>query len=372
MAQHLTSELWLCGLELAAPSGNAVALMEWQRTLAALACSCTLFRDLLRSPAADALFSEAAVARYYNWRAWRAVDKTACTMLLRGLCAGRAHRIKELYLDCSAVSPELLATSLPRLTGLQRLHTTHLGSAGAEGLEMAFRAGLPSLVHLSGSGRCQLPAVLPSGLTSVDVPVQLVQTEPDWEAWWHLASLFSIDALQTLDVCISGPDPLARDSWLGATAACMLYDRLQLASLPTHSSSPATASLEVLNIVQHVRTEDWLCKRSIDPKDPLLFLAQVAQNLVSFVRHKLEDPGFDSLSHVRFDLRLPGDCCTTVGGHSADVYLGEDTNCEVQFDEQQPAPEVWRAVSVVEFRRADGRKNVEAEVHLFTRVDKGL
>ena len=300
------------------------------------------------------LFSEAAVARYFNWRAWKAFGKTACTTLLRGLCSERAHRIKELHLDCSAVSPELLATSLPHLTSLQSLHTTHLGSSGESGLEQAFKTALPSLVHLSGHGRCQLPAVLPHSLTSLDVPVQLVQGESDWEACRQLASLFSIDALRLLTIHIAGPDPLAETKEVCVTAACMFYDRLQLASLPAPTSSPATASLESLTIIQHVRTEDWLCKSAVDPQDSMLFLAQATQNLVGFVQHKLEDrEGFDSLTHVRIDLRLPGDCCTTVRGHSAEVFLGGEPEQELHFDELQPAPEVWCVVSVFDVK---GRK----------------
>ena len=381
---NIPSALWLSGLQAATPTGDGAALMAWQRSLAFLACTSRAFRDLLRRSEAAQLYSHAAIVRHFDWRTWRMVGRGACTTVARELLPNRRrHLVTELHLDCSSIDAELLLMLLMLLHGsLRRLHVTCLSRSAAQQLFTALPIMLrldylsltgphlvPGLPHLCSITCLDILLHGPDGLTSGDLSRCL---ENQWQ-------------LQELTIRIAGFDQVLNSLQPDGVSsmATMLFGLLRISVNPF-------PSLTALAITQQFRVADWRKLAGPAGDDPLEFLVRVVSEVygqvLSMMRGEWEQddgqPRFACLETFEVDLQLPGDCCSTVSGLSAETLLGDDW--ELSDDEvlllesgsqtasdsdmqRFQAPRVWRQTARWRlWRAADGTRDCDFdEEYLF-------
>ena len=352
--------------------------MEWQRAVAAMACSCKHFRDLLCSPAADLLHGRATVLRHFNWKAWRPVGRRACAALVRSLTASRAHLITELHLDAASIDRDLLVSALPQLVSLQRLHASHLGSGAAQGLAQALTAGLPSLKHLSCSGPAHLPELPRSGITSLDLPLMGLHGLTSGAL---SRCLETQTQLQALTIRVSGRDTVAHGPQPPeglSSMASLMFAMLEWGEW----CGNAFPELSSLTLTQHFKSADWVkvCQR---PSDPLhhfhLVALEVSRQVLSMFAKECDGGEdvrcFDALAAIDFDLQLPGDCTSFVSGPSGMLLSGREPDLhsmELPLTSQSAessdsddgnsgwkAPQVWRQHSHWRLSRAGTSRRCE-------------
>ena len=362
-ALDVPPELWLTGLKAAAPRAhahNTLARMEWQRALAALLCTCTFFRDLVQSSEADPLFTSAAVARSFDWRAWRPVGRRTCTALVRSLAANRAHLLEELHLDAGSVNRAVLARSLPQLTGLVWLYASQISRSAADGLVEALTAGLPSLKYLSCTGPCQLPRLPPLDVNTLELPL-LGLVADNWAALGRCVEQQS--QIEELTFRVSGRDPAtAKPQAEGLpSTANMLLGMLAV------GSTFALRRLSHLTISQEFRTQDWRSGLgSSRPTDPLAHLELVVGHMHGVLLELLDSPCFPSLVWLEVDLQLPRDCCSAISGDTAEAWLDDDSENDIDSDDEPQgpeAPQLWRISATWEFsHHSTGKRKVENNV----------
>ena len=267
--------------------------MQWQRTLAALACTCTFFRRTLSGPDADCLYSAVAVV---------GLRPATSEALLQALCS-RAQAIRCMQLDWTGLQlqPRQL---MQRCTSLERFDVTGLDTSSSVILAAMF-PDLPNLVHLVCSGPDlgaldSPPRPLPSGLTSLELTVQplpqdfTIQEDPTW-----VKGLCGLDVLCSLSLEISGSCPEE------AAAAGSMFGLLK-----KFNEASSLPSLRELTIVHTIPLEDWRSQCN-DRGDPVGYLTYAAGVLGGYVEATLKGPNMLALQCLTAELYLPRDSART-------------------------------------------------------------
>ena len=265
LATDVPKEVWIEGLAAAAPlsspADEPLAHVAWLRSLASLAASCRFFRRLLWSPHAGKLYSQAAAAPHFHWRTWRPFGAQGCTALALSLWC-RAHALRELHLDCTAVEPRVLGGLLLRCVDLERLSLAAVTPAATGSMSVASRMRLRNLRRLDCPGpdsRMRF-AALPPSLASLTCRISDVRSCLQLASRTAFStSLASLPNLQDLHLHLEGADPSFRivpgqgaGGGLHVSAAFHIFTAL----LGAYAPRPA-APLQHLDVTQRLPASVW-------------------------------------------------------------------------------------------------------------------